>query len=144
MSKKRRFSTRLPDHVMRFSRSNMRSTNSHAQLAEQHTDEPLAQVEYIRIAADLLDQLFSEIRTLAIDHPEFARALSNRSSDARARLQTLNGIVSLLVRGEPSTAGQLTRRATALISGLSATIDELTLTALGDYDSLETYPCGLH
>ena len=122
----------------------MRSTNSHTQLAKQHTDEPLDQVEYIRIAADLLEQLFSEIRSLAIDRPEFARALSSRSSDARARLRTLNGIVGLLVRVEPSRAGQLTRRATALISGLSATIDELTLTALGDCDSLETYPCGLH
>jgi hypothetical protein len=59
-------------------------------------------------------------------------------------LRALNGIVGLLVRIEPSRAGQLTRRATALISGLSATIDELTLTALGDCDSLETYPCWLH
>ena len=94
----------------------MRSTSFHSQLAAQHTEEPLDQVEYIRIAADLLEQLFSEIRSLAIDHPEFARALSNRSSDVCARLRTLNGIVGLLVRGEPSSAGQLTRRATALIS----------------------------
>jgi len=117
----------------------MRSKNFDFRLAEQHTEESLDQVEYIRIAADLLEQLFSELRSLAIDHPGFARALLSRGSEVRARLWTLNEIVGLLMSGDdPSIAGQLTRRATALISWLSAKIDELTLTVLGGDSSIDS------
>jgi hypothetical protein len=123
----------------------MKSTNSHFLLAQQLTEESLDAVEYLCLAADLLEQLFSELRSLAIDHPEFARALSSRGPDARARLWTLHEIVGLLRRSDdPSTAGQLTRRATALISWLSAKIDELTLCALGDDYPVDTSPSALH
>jgi hypothetical protein len=123
----------------------MRSTNSFFLLAEQLTEDSRDAVEYICLAADLLQQMFSELRSLAIDHPEFARALSSRWSDARARLWTLHEIVGLLRRGDdPSTAGQLMRRATALISWLSARIDELTLCALRDDYPVDTSPSALH
>src|ERR1700692_3040375 len=95
----------------------MRSTNIHCRIAWQHDEESLDVVESICISTDLLEQLFSELRSLAIDHPEFARALSSRGSDVRARLWTLHEIVGLLRCGDDSTmVAQLTRRATALIS----------------------------
>jgi hypothetical protein len=120
-------------------------TNFCFEPAEQCTEKSLDQVEYIRIAADLLEQYFSELRSLAIDHPEFARALTNRGSEARARLWTLHDIVGLLMRGDdPSMAGQITLRAIALISWLSAKFDELTLTALGDDGSVDTSPSAFH
>jgi hypothetical protein len=123
----------------------MKSTNSQFLLAERLNEESLDEVEYLCIAADLLEQLFSELRSLAIDHPEFARALSSRGSDAPARLWTLHEIVGLLSRGvDRSSAAQLTRRATALISWLSAKLDEMTLCALGDEYPAATGPTGLH
>jgi len=123
----------------------MRSTNFHSRLTEQHAEESLDQVEYIRIAADLLEQLFSEIRLLAIDHPGFARALFSRGADARACLWTLHQIVaSLMLNDDPPMESRLTRRATALISWLSAKLDELTLAALGDVDSVDTSASALH
>jgi hypothetical protein len=120
-------------------------TNFCFEPTEQYTEESLDQVEHIRVAADLLEQLFSELRSLAIDHPEFARALSGRGSEARARLWTLHDTVGLLMRGDdPSMAAQITCRATALISWLSAKFDELTLTALGDDDSVDTSSPAFH
>jgi hypothetical protein len=123
----------------------MKSTNSQFLLAEGLTEESLDEVAYLCIAADLLEQLFSELRSLAIDHPQFARALSSRGPDAQTRLWTLRQIVGLLSRGDdPLSAAQLTRRATALISWLSANLDELTLCALGDEYPADTGLFALH
>jgi hypothetical protein len=123
----------------------MKSKQSQFLLAEELTEESLDEVAYLCIAADLLEQLFSELRSLAVDHPEFAHALSSRGPDAQARLWTLHQIVELLSRSDdPLSAAQLTRRATMLISWLSAKLDELTLCALGDGYSADTGLSALH
>jgi hypothetical protein len=101
-------------------------------IAEQ-TEEPLSAVDYICTAADLLQQMFFELQSLATCNPGLARALSNRESDASAHLWTLHETIKLLlVVDDFSTALPLSRRATALISRLSEEIDELTLYATGE------------
>ena len=101
--------------------------------AEACTETSLDQVHYIQVAARLLEQLFTELRVLAINNPEFARVMSNVAPDVRLRLGILDDTVRLLsIAKDASSAAQLTRRAKALISWLSTKLDELTLDALGD------------
>jgi hypothetical protein len=110
----------------------MRSPLSHIGIVEE-TEEPLSAVEYICIAADLLQQMFSELQSLATRKPGLARAVSDRESDASAQLWTLHETIKLLlVVDDVSTALPLSRRATALISWLSDEIDDLTLCATED------------
>ena len=101
--------------------------------AEACTETSLDQVHYIQVAARLLEQLFTELRVLAINNPEFARVMSNVAPDVRLRLGILDDTVRLLsIAKDASSTAQLTRRAKALISWLSTKLDELTLDALGD------------
>jgi hypothetical protein len=110
-----------------------------------HTEEPLDEVEYICIAADLLHQMLFELQSLATRSPGLARALTDRGSDACARLCTLRETVELLLGiDDLSMAVPLRRRATALISWLSAEIDELTLLATGDDYPVDTCRVALH
>jgi hypothetical protein len=111
----------------------------------ERTEKPLDELEYIRIAADMLQQLFSELRSLATSNPGLARALSSRGADARARLWTLHEIVDLLMGVDDlSMAVPLRRRATALISWLSNELDELTLRATTDDLPVDTLRVVLH
>jgi hypothetical protein len=122
----------------------MRSTPSDAGIAEQ-TEEPLDEVEYICIAADLLQQMLSELQSLANHSPGLARALSDRGSNACARLCALRETVELLLGiDDLSMAVPLRRRATALISWLSGEIDELTLFATSDDYPVGTCRVALH
>jgi hypothetical protein len=99
----------------------------------EETEGPLSAVDYICAAADLLQQMFSELQSLAARNPVLARALSKHESDASAHLWTLHETIRLLLDVDDySTALPLSRRATALISWLSDEIDELTLCATGD------------
>src|SRR5258708_2616973 len=101
--------------------------------AEACTETSLDQVHYIQVAARLLEQLFTELRVLAINSPAFARVMSNVAPHVRLRLGILDDTVRLLsIAKDASSAAQLTRRAKALIPWLSTKLDELTLDALGD------------
>jgi len=123
----------------------MRSTHLHFRRREHYTTEFIDRVNYICVAADLLDQMFFELRSLAMNNPEFAGLLSDSESDARVGLWTLNEIVALLLRGDnPSIAEDLIHQATALISWLSANLDELTLCALRDGYPVDSIPPRLH
>jgi hypothetical protein len=110
----------------------------------EYTEEPLDEVEYISIATELLQQLFGELRSLAMSSPALARALSTRGADARAYLWTLCETVALLkVVDDLSMAIPLRRRATALISCLSDEVDELALCATSN-DSFDPFRVALH
>jgi hypothetical protein len=110
----------------------MHSTTTNPWLVERAEDPPDA-MEYICIATDLLQQMFSALQSLATSNTDLARAMSTRESVIRHRLWTLHGTVDLLLRGQDeSPIGALMRRATALISWLSAETDELALRAAGD------------
>jgi len=110
----------------------MRTTTTNPQLVE-HTEDPLDAVEHICIATNLLHQMFFELRSLAMNDADLARAMSSRESVMRDRLYTLNQTAYQLVSlYDYSIAVTLKRRATLLISWLSAEIDDLALCATGD------------
>jgi hypothetical protein len=122
----------------------MYSIPSNCRLVGDITD-PLDEVEYICIAADLLQQMFSGLRALAANNTRLARALSIRGSNARARLCTLHEIVGMLMGVEDRlAAAPLRRRATALISWLSDEIDELSLCAAGGESPADTFGVAVH
>jgi len=71
--------------------------------------------------------------------------MSTRESDLRNRLWILHETVNMLVSvNDQSTDVTLTRRATALISWISAEIDELALYATSDESQLQAYQIALH
>jgi hypothetical protein len=122
----------------------MRTTTTKPQLVEQ-TEESRDAVEYVCIATDLLQQMFSELLSLAANNTGLAHAISTRESDLRIRLWTLHETVTTLVSvNDQSTDVTLTRRATALISWISAEIDELALYATRDESQLHAYQIALH
>jgi hypothetical protein len=94
---------------------------------ELDREEPLDEVDYICIAADLLQKMFEEIRSLAQTSPALAREIALRESLVRADLRTLNMIVEVLSSHEDALAAmQVRRRASALISRLWDALDSLT------------------
>jgi hypothetical protein len=110
----------------------MRSMKSNSCLVEKHEESPDA-VQYICIAADLLQQMFFELCSLALNNPDLACAMSNRDSVLRYRLWVLCETATQLVRAEDAPVDvTLMRRATTLISWVSGEIDELTLCAVSD------------
>ena len=114
----------------------MPATTPNRWLAIQHMVEPLAAVEYICIATDLLHQVFLLFQSLAVNNSEFARALSIFGTDVPPRLADLRRTNDQLKCGDTlSPAGLLNRRATGLISSLSQTIDKIAW-----YASCDDYP----
>jgi CHASE3 domain sensor protein len=96
------------------------------------TNDSLDEVDYLCVATDLLQQMFTELQSLALSDPEFARAVSVRGSHARVRLLTLQEtILELMGNDTPSAACVLARRACALVSSLSDEIDTL-MNEMGD------------
>jgi hypothetical protein len=89
---------------------------------------PLGEVEYICIAADLLQQMFSELQAQAASNSLLARAMAGREWYAQDCLWTLHEIASLLagVIDHP-TAILLKQRAIALVGVLSDEFSDLTL-----------------
>jgi hypothetical protein len=122
----------------------MRSTPSNVGLIEQ-TEELVDELEYICIAAELLQQMLSELRSLATSNPGLDRALSSRGSEVGARLWRLRETIDLLSGiDDLSMTVPLRRRATALISWLSDEIDALTLCATSDNCPVDTFRVALH
>jgi hypothetical protein len=111
----------------------------------EKTEEPLGEVEYICIAADLLQQMFDELRSLATGDPELAQALAKRGSDAYTCLWTLHETVDLMLGADDSSVEvALKRCATALISWLSDEFNDLTLCAGCDSYPVDTFRVVLH
>src|SRR5277367_3132618 len=98
---------------------------------ELDREEPLDEVDYICIAAGLLQKMFEEIRSLAQSSSALASEIALRDSLVRADLRTLNMIVEVLSSHEDVLAAmQLRRRASALISRLWDALDSLTSSAI--------------
>jgi hypothetical protein len=113
----------------------MSSTNLNPPLAEPSEDQ-VDQVQYMRLAADYLQRAYSEFRSLASSNSGFADILASRWSDGQTCLCALHDIVDALVRDvRRSAAGRLRDRARALISSLSAKVDELMLYAVDEKTS---------
>jgi len=122
----------------------MTSTTSDSRLFDQSEDS-LDEVEYICIAADILQEMFSALESLAAGNRGLALALTNRGPDARDGLSRLEEAVELLTRIDDRVlAIQLRRRATALISRLSDEIDELTLRATSEECPVDAFSIALH
>jgi hypothetical protein len=100
-------------------------------------EDPEGEVECLGIAADLLQQMFSALQSLAANNAALDRAIASRGSDALRRLSTLHKAVDLLTNlDDRSIDLPLRRQARTLVSRLSADIDDLTLCAAAD-QSLE-------
>ena len=108
-------------------------STSQIRLPSADTEDSLDVVEYVCIAADLLETVFAELRSLGIATRQFTRAMSSHESGMLARLSILHETAGLLMHEtDPFTEAKLRGRATQLISWLSREIDELTLCAFGD------------
>jgi hypothetical protein len=108
----------------------MRSKIPHVRLIKQPLESVLNEVDYIEVAADLLQQMFSKLQSLALRHAEFAGVMSIRGPHAHARLLALQETIDVLARADsPEAADQLKRRAGALIVRLADEFDALVLYA---------------
>jgi hypothetical protein len=105
----------------------MRSTLSKDGIAD-HADDPLEDVEYICIAADLLHLMFVELQSLSVGNPTLALAWADHGSEAPAHLRTLQETIEQLFGVEDlCVAAPLIRRATVVISWFANDINKLTL-----------------
>jgi hypothetical protein len=110
----------------------MRAPTTNRNLVEQSDDSPDA-FEYICIAADLLQKLFTELCALAANDADLARVLSCSTLGIPDRLRRLHEAVHVLMTfHDPATKVALMRRATILISWLWPEIEELAFLAAGD------------
>src|SRR5882757_8834365 len=122
----------------------MRSTPSKVGPADYPRD-PLDDVEYILIAADLLHQMFVELQSLSTCNANLARVWSGHGSEAYTHLRILQETIDRLSGVDDLwVAAPLIRRATALISWLSDEIDELTWCAAGDQFPVKSSEVRLH
>jgi hypothetical protein len=102
-----------------------------SEIIEDDIEGPLGEMEYICIAADLLQQMFSELQSLATNNTRLAHAMADREWHAQDRLWTLRETADLLMCvKDHSTAIPLKRKATVLIGSLSDELDELTLSVV--------------
>jgi hypothetical protein len=122
----------------------MRTPTANRKLVEQSDDPPDA-LEYICVAADLLQRMFTELCALAANDADLARVLSCSTSGIHDRLRRLHEAVDVLVTfHDPATNLALMRRTTTLISWLWSEIDELAFLAAGEEDELDQYSAAIH
>ena len=107
--------------------------SSPIRLCTQNAEDSPDVLEYICIAADQLQIMISELRSLGVATRRFTLAMSSREPDMLSWLALLHETVDRLTLGsDPFTEAALAARATQLISWLSHEIDELTLCAFGE------------
>ena len=108
-------------------------------------EHPSDALEYICIAADMLQQMFYALQSLAKNHPDLACEMSSREPAMRHRLWTLRGTVDLLLSvKDEGEVTRLMRRAIGLISWLSSETDELALCAAGEDDPFHVCKTAFH
>ncbi len=94
--------------------------------AIEQADDPLEPVDYVCIAADLLQQMFFELQALSVTYDDLAAAMPSHDSEMRDRLWALSQIADDLVSiNDQALAATLMAQAVVLISSLSADIDKL-------------------
>jgi hypothetical protein len=95
----------------------------------QHT-----QVEYICVAADLLQGMMSELQCLAANNTSLTLAVEAAGHDLRPGLHALRGTVELLrVSRDAVRSIELTEQAKALIIRLASDLQRLALQTERDY-----------
>jgi signal transduction histidine kinase len=86
----------------------------------------LDQVDYICIAAELLQRMMSELDLLTLDNQRLALAMATAGHDLRHHLHALLGTIELLTRGCTSErSAELSCRAKSLIFRLTKELEKL-------------------
>ena len=110
----------------------MHATRINVPTIEQ-ADEPLEAVEYVCIAADLLQQMFFELQSLSVTYDDLAAVMPSHDSEMRDRLWALSQIADDLTSiHDQALDATLMAQAMVLISSLSADIDKLAAVASSD------------
>lgn len=93
------------------------------------------EIENIKIAADLLQRMLSELKDLAVSNSRLHFAMPNSGHAIRQRLDMLTGMIELLESTqEPRRARELGQRARALVGQLASEFELLALQAEHDFD----------
>jgi hypothetical protein len=109
------------------------------------SEEPFTDLQYFCDAADLLQQMFSELQFLATRNPTLAYTMFDGESDAFLHMRTLlQTIDELLGVDDLTVAIPLRRRAGALISWLSNELDKLMLCAARGEGPVDTCEMVMH
>jgi signal transduction histidine kinase len=96
-------------------------------------DSNQAEVDYICIAGDLLRRMMSELQSAVAGNARLGLAMATAGHDLRQRLHSLLGTVDLLSSADsPARAGDLARRAKAMIFRLANELEDLALQAERD------------
>jgi two-component system, sensor histidine kinase len=92
-----------------------------------------AEVDYICIAGDLLRRMMSELQSAVAGNARLALSMATAGHDLRQRLHSLLSTIELLsLADSPARAGDLARRAKAMIFRLANELEALALYADGD------------
>jgi signal transduction histidine kinase len=92
------------------------------------------QIDYICVAAGLLENMMSEFDALKINNQRLTLAMASAGHDLRNRLHTLLGTVEMLTTAHDAVrTAQLSQRARSLIFRLAQELEELARQAEKDY-----------
>jgi hypothetical protein len=95
------------------------------------------EIENISAATDLLRRMLLELQGLEVNNARLHLAMSNAGYAIRQRLDMLSGITeSLKLAQPPVRARALSQRAKALIRQLSGDLEEISLEAEHDFESI--------
>jgi signal transduction histidine kinase len=100
---------------------------------------PLPDIDYICVAADLLNEMISELQSLKLDSRRLTLAMATAGHDLRQRLQALFGTIELLTSSPDRVRrAELSQRAKSLILRLATELEQLALQAARDYERAES------
>jgi signal transduction histidine kinase len=103
-------------------------------LSDELTSRPKAEIDYICIAADLLQRMMSELKCLETNNSRLTLAMASAGHDLRQRLHALLRTVDLLTSADDATvAADLNTKAKALIHRLAGELEQLVFHAGRDH-----------
>ena len=106
-------------------------------LEESTNNADSTEIENISAATDLLRRTLLELQRLEVNDARLHLAMSNAGYAIRQRLDMLSGITeSLKLAQPPVRARALGQRAKALIRQLAGDLDEISLEAEHDFESI--------
>ncbi len=106
-------------------------------LEESTNNADGAEIENISAATDLLRRTLLELQRLEVNNARLHLAMSNAGYAIRQRLDMLSGITELLKLDQaPVRARALSQRAKALIRQLAGDLEEISLEAEHDFESI--------
>jgi signal transduction histidine kinase len=103
-------------------------------LSDEVASPPNAEIDYICIAADLLQRMMSELKCLETNNSRLTLAMATAGHDLRQRLHGLLRTVDLLTStDDASVAAELNTKAKALIHRLAGELEQLVFEAGRDH-----------